>query len=309
MANILEVQGVTRSFGSLRALNDVTWHVPTRGIHGLVGPNGAGKTTLYGIVCGFLPADSGTIRIGGKEVTTSVPPEAGIVGVLPQDGMLPEHLPVGVTLTHYGQLGGLDKKTAESEMRRVLELVGLEDAQGKKPKTLSHGMFKRVAIAQAFIGRPRLVLLDEPTAGLDPNAAREIRGLLRDLRGEGAIVVSSHNLAEVEDLCDTVAILDSGSVVRHDSMADVVGEAASIDVRLVGEPTDALKSALGALSFVTSVSYNQQTDRMRVDFDASRTVPLEACKEVVGVLCATQSAFIELQVGSSLEDRFLEETA
>ncbi len=309
MLNILEVEGVSRSFGSLRALNDVSWSVPKRGIHGLVGPNGAGKTTLYGIVCGFLAADEGRVRVGNATISTSSPPVAGAVGVLPQDGMLPEHLPVGATLIHYGELGGLDKKTAEGEARRVLGLVGLEDAFSKKPKTLSHGMFKRVAIAQAFIGRPPLVLLDEPTAGLDPHAAREIRSLLRGLRGEGSIVVSSHNLAEVEDLCDSVAILDAGKVVRHDSMSDVVGEAASIDVRLVGAPTEALESALGALHFVTGVSFNQDTDRLRIEFDASRTEALDASHGVVGVLCETRSAFQELQVGSSLEDRFLEETS
>lgn len=309
MANILEVQGITRNFGALRALNDVTWHVPKHGIHGLVGPNGAGKTTLYGIVCGFLGADAGTVQISGRQVSTSVPPAEGAVGVLPQDGALPEYLPVGVTLTHYGQLGGLDQKTSEAEARRVLGLVGLSDAYGKKPKTLSHGMFKRVAIAQAFIGRPRLVLLDEPTAGLDPHAAREIRTLLRDLKGDGAIVVSSHNLGEIEDLCDTVAILDEGSVVRHDSMADVVGEAASIDIRLVEPPSQGLQTALGGLSFVTRVGYHPQVDRLRVEFDAARTESLQACHEVIGVLRETRAVFIELQVGTSLEDRFLEETS
>lgn len=309
MANILEVQGISRSFGSLRALNDVTWHVPRHGIHGLVGPNGAGKTTLYGIICGFLTADAGTVRISDRPVSTSTPPAAGAVGVLPQDGMMPEYLPVGVTLRHYGQLGGLDKTTSEAEARRVLGLVGLSDAYDKKPKTLSHGMFKRVAIAQAFIGRPRLVLLDEPTAGLDPHAAREIRGLLRNLKGDGSIVVSSHNLAEIEDLCDTVAILDAGCVVRHDSMADVVGDAASIDIRLVDDSSRELESALRRLSFVTDVTYQQEVDRLRIQFDARRAEPLEACREVVGVLCETRSAFIEIQVGSSLEDRFLEETS
>ena len=120
---------------------------------------------------------------------------------------------------------------------------------------------------------------------------------------------TSHNLAEVEDLCDSVAILDCGKVVRHDSMSDVVGEAASIDVRLVGAPTETLESALRALHFVTGVSFNQDTDRLRIDFDAARTEALDASHDVVGVLCETRSAFQELQVGSSLEDRFLEETS
>ena len=170
-------------------------------------------------------------------------------------------------------------------------------------------MFKRVAIAQAFLGKPELVLLDEPTAGLDPQSSREIRALLRGLRGERSIVVSSHNLSEVEDLCDTVAILDSGRVVRHDTVAEVVGQAASIDVRLVAPPSEALMAAIAGLSFVTGVVHDDAVDRLRVDFDASRVQPVVAARDLVQVLAETGANFIELQIGSSLEDRFLEETS
>jgi ABC-2 type transport system ATP-binding protein len=309
MASVLTVQEVTRSFGSLRALDGVDWQVPDRGIHGLVGPNGAGKTTLYGVICGFLSADSGAISLAGQAVTTTAPPGLGVVGMLPQDGRMPEHLAVGMTLNHYGRLLGMTRTEARGETERVLDLVGLGDAFTKKPKTLSHGMFKRVAIAQAFLGKPELVLLDEPTAGLDPQSSREIRALLRGLRGERSIVVSSHNLSEVEDLCDTVAILDAGRVVRHDTVAEVVGEAASIDVRLVAPPSEALTAAIRGLSFVTSVVHDDAVDRLRVDFDTSRVQPVVAARDLVQVLAETGTNFIELQIGSSLEDRFLEETS
>ena len=104
MGSILTVKGVSRSFGALQALSDVSWSVPNRGIHGLVGPNGAGKTTLYGIVCGFLQADTGSVVVNGRAVSTATPPPPGTVGILPQDGMLPDYLPVGTTLAHYGCL-------------------------------------------------------------------------------------------------------------------------------------------------------------------------------------------------------------
>jgi ABC-type multidrug transport system ATPase subunit len=166
-----------------------------------------------------------------------------------------------------------------------------------------------VAIAQAFLGEPALVLLDEPTAGLDPQSSREIRALLRGLRGERSIVVSSHNLSEIEDLCDTVAILGAGRVVRHDTMAEVVGQAASIVVRLVAPPSEALTDAIADLPFVTGVTHDEAVDRLRVDFDASRVQPVVAARDVVSVLAEMRADFIELQIGSSLEDRFLEETS
>ena len=166
--HVLKVHEVSKSFGGTRALDGVSWQVPGRGVHGLVGPNGAGKTTLYGVVCGFLRADAGEVLLGGETVSTIHAPPPGLVGLLPQDAMMPVSLPVGTTLAYSGRLLGLTRVKARAEAARVLGLVGLGDASNKKPKTLSHGMYKRVAIAQAFMNQPRLVLLDEPTAGLDP---------------------------------------------------------------------------------------------------------------------------------------------
>ena len=169
-------------------------------------------------------------------------------------------------------------------------------------------MKPRVAIAQAFMNQPRLVLLDEPTAGLDPSAAREIRTLIRELRSEAAIVVSSHNLSEIEDLCETVTILDGGRVARHDVMADLVGRAASVDLRLVAAPDPALREAVAQLHYVTAVSVDAAFDRLRVEFDSDRIAPLQVARDLLEILAHQDLALIELQIGASLEDRFLEET-
>ena len=304
----LRVTGVSKSYGTLKALVDVDWQVPAAGIHGLVGPNGAGKTTLFSIACGFLPADRGSVAIHGQAVSPAQPPRPGGLGILPQDAMLPERQNIGPTLRHYGQLAGLAAMEAEEEMRRVLKLVGLADVAGRRPGTLSHGMFKRVGIAQALIGSPPLVLLDEPTAGLDPNVARDIRSLLREIRTEGAIVVSSHNLAEIEDLCSGVTILNEGRVVRQDSVAALVGEAEEVSFRLTGEPELGLIEAIRAVDVVSEVRWDPTTDRLRVRVRADGGGAAAATAPLVQAFHDQGCQFLDMHVGARLEDRFAEET-
>jgi ABC-2 type transport system ATP-binding protein len=169
-------------------------------------------------------------------------------------------------------------------------------------------MHKRVGIAQAFIGAPRVVILDEPTAGLDPHAAREIRALLRKIQGERTVIVSSHNLGEIEDLCHEVAILDGGRLVRQDTIAGVLGGAELIVFRLGRAPTEGDLALLRALPFVRDVSWSTDDDRLRVGFDATKQAPGPAARDIVSALVDAQVPFVEMQIGKSLEERFLEET-
>jgi ABC-type multidrug transport system ATPase subunit len=180
------------------------------------------------------------VRVAGATtVDTAHPPPPGTVGLLPQDATFRAHMPMGRQLTHYAELAGMSRAAAESDARAALQRVGLAGSWGTRPRSLSHGMGKRVAIAQAILGDPRLVILDEPTAGLDPHAARELKAVLRVLREGRTIIVSSHNLAEIEDLCHEVAILHRGQVVRHDSVSGLVGSAAELGLRLALPPTQA----------------------------------------------------------------------
>jgi ABC-2 type transport system ATP-binding protein len=305
---VLRVSNLSKSYGSIHALRGMNLSVARGQIFGVVGPNGAGKTTLFSIVSGFLPTDSGEVEIDGKRQEHGAPPPAGALSILPQDALFLADLTLGIQLAHYGELQGLTRKQARDEARRVLELVGLAEVHDRKAKTLSHGMHKRVGIAQAFIGTPRVVILDEPTAGLDPHAAREIRALLRKIQGERTVIVSSHNLGEIEDLCHEVAILDGGRLVRQDTIAGVLGGAELIVFRLGRAPTEGDLAVLRALPFVRDVSWSTDDDRLRVDFDASRQAPGPAARDIVSALVDAQVPFVEMQIGKSLEERFLEET-
>ncbi|MGB1277837.1 MAG: ABC transporter ATP-binding protein, partial [Nannocystaceae bacterium] len=277
-------------------------------LFGVVGPNGAGKTTLFSVISGFLPADSGVVEIAGQRLAKGQPPPKGKLAILPQDALFIAGLNLGLQLRHYGELQGLNRQRAREEARRVLALVGLEEVHDRKARTLSHGMHKRVGIAQAFIGDPDVVILDEPTAGLDPHAAREIRALLRKIQDNRTVIVSSHNLGEVEDLCNEVAILDKGELVRQDSIEGMIGGADIVVFRLTRGIRDTELDTLRALSFVTEVTWSEDDDRLRVGFDTEKQEAGPATRDMVSALVDAGIAFVEVQVGKSLEERFLEET-
>ena len=223
----------------------------------LVGPNGAGKTTLLGILCGFVHADSGAVEVLGQ-----APGSAAVIGrlsALPQDAQLNPHRVVGAQLTHFARLRGLSRTAAARDVARVLEWVDLPQVAGARAAELSHGMRKRVAIAQALLGTPELVLLDEPTAGLDPENARQVRRIISDQSGATQFVVSSHNLDELERLCGSVVYIERGQV-REQSR---IGEASDTTYLTVGvdrqvlEPVQALLSGLpGVISVSRSAQGN-----------------------------------------------------
>ncbi|MGB1698671.1 MAG: ATP-binding cassette domain-containing protein, partial [Nannocystaceae bacterium] len=215
---------------------------------------------------------------------------------------------LGAQLEFYGRLQGFSAKEAAAERVRVLESVGLAEVARQKPGSLSHGMQKRVGIAQAFIGMPRLVILDEPTAGLDPNAARQVRGLIRELARASTVLVSSHNLSEMEDLCSEFAILHEGRIVRQDNLAGVIGGAALVIFRLGATPDDSLRAKLLALPCVTDLDWSLDSDRLRVHFDPKQLAPPKAAQAMLNVLVEAEVPFVEMQLGKSLEDRFIEET-
>ena len=304
----LRVTGLSKSYGRLQALRGMNLEVAPGQIFGVVGPNGAGKTTLFSVVSGFLPADSGEVEIEGKRLRRGAPPPKGSLSILPQDAGFIADLNLGMQLVHYGELQGLSGAKARDEARRVLQIVGLPELYDRKAKTLSHGMHKRVGIAQAFIGEPSVVILDEPTAGLDTHAAREIRALLRKIQGRRTVIVSSHNLGEVEDLCNEVAILDGGVLVRQDSITGVIGGAQLVVFRLARPPTDADLAGLRGLAFVNAVDWSTDDERLRVGFNADRHQAGPAARDMVGALVDAGVPFLEMKLGKSLEDRFLEET-
>ena len=191
--------GLTKRFGSKTAVDGVSLTVPAGAVFGLVGPNGAGKTTTFSILAGYIRPSAGTVEVLGF-VPTAVDSLRARVGVLPQDALLPARDTVGEFLVHMAELQDLPRDKALSAARESLDSVAGADWWNQRCGSLSHGMAKRVALAQAFLGEPEVVLLDEPTAGLDPRVAFEMRQLVKAKKGRRSIVISSHNLHELEEI-------------------------------------------------------------------------------------------------------------
>jgi len=223
----LVLEGVVKRYGTLRktlALDGVSFQVPRGSVCGLIGPNGAGKTTVFASICGQLRLDAGRIDIlGGGPF--DVERLKGRIGLLPQDAELGlSHTPQEL-LVHLGRLQGLGLADAREQAVRGLHDVDLADRAENRIGTLSHGMRRRLAIATALLGHPELVLLDEPMSGLDPAQVRTLRQLVVAQRGRRTMVISSHNLAELEQVCDHVVLIDRGRCTLAGPIAEVTGRA------------------------------------------------------------------------------------
>lgn len=216
--NVIECQGLTKRYGSTLALDNVTLSLPAGEPIALIGPNGAGKTTFLSLLCGYVRASKGSVNILGE--TPGAQALSGKLAALPQDALMDPRLSVGRQLRFYAQLQGMSRKDARLEVERVLEQVDLASSINTKPADLSHGMRKRIAIAQALLGSPQLVLLDEPTAGIDPPNAKLIRDLIREQSSNTTFVVSSHNLDELERLCGSVVYLEKGRLISVGPVSD-----------------------------------------------------------------------------------------
>ncbi len=230
-AAALTLEGVERRFGRAKALDGVSFVVPTGSLCALVGENGAGKTTTLSILGGFLNADAGRVDVLGLG-PYAVATHRGRVGILPQDAELPGESTPAELLYAWARLQGLTAAAARRARDECLDAVLLADRADARVGTLSHGMRRRLAVASALVGEPELSLLDEPTAGLDPAQARHLREVLAARRGRATVLVSSHNLPELESLCDHVVILERGRCVRADPMDVVTGRNRDVRVRL-----------------------------------------------------------------------------
>ena len=216
------VHDVSRSFGTVQALRGVSLEVPAHSIYGVLGPNGAGKTTLFSILTGFILPNGGTVEVLGTSKLETI---RGRLSILPQDALFQSNIPIIDQLSFFLTLMGWPRSDAEQEVLRVLELVRLDDVVFREAATLSHGMYKRLALAQAFLGRPEVIILDEPTAGLDWKSAEGVREAIRRLQQDATVLVSSHDLEEMHELCDHVAILDKGALVAAGPVESVTGGA------------------------------------------------------------------------------------
>ena len=218
---MIEVEGLTKYYGRLAAINDVNFRVEQGEIVGFLGPNGAGKTTTMRILTCFTPAHKGNARILGMDVRLDAAAIRSKVGYLPENVPLYGWMRVQSYLRFVARAKGIASSEIENEITSVAQAAGAEPVMGKLIRTLSKGYKQRVGLAQALVGDPPILILDEPTIGLDPKQIREIRELIKSFARNRTVILSTHILPEVSQVCDRVIIINKGTIIAEDTPSNL----------------------------------------------------------------------------------------
>jgi ABC-2 type transport system ATP-binding protein len=254
---MLQIRNLVKRFGDKEAVGGVSFAVGAGEAFGLLGPNGAGKSTIIAIMCGLLKPSSGDVLVGGIDLQSDPKAAKRLMGVVPQDIALYPALSARENLRFWGLLYGLGGKALESRVAEVLEIVDLADRQKDRIATFSGGMKRRINIAAALLHQPQILIMDEPTVGIDPQSRNHILETVKRLNTERAmtIVYTSHYMEEVAYLCQRLAIIDHGRVISMGSLEEIrrlIGNETLIRLR-VEEPEESLIAAVSAIPGVSRV--------------------------------------------------------
>ena len=245
---MIEVKGLSKSYGAVPALRDVTFRVKKGEILGFLGPNGAGKTTTMRILTCFLPASAGTATVAGYDVWEEPLEVKQRIGYLPENVPLYTDMPVETYLSFVAEVKGVAVKGRGKKIKEVMKQCGLTDVARRYIGNLSKGYRQRVGIAQALVGNPQVLILDEPTIGLDPKQIVEIRQMIKGLAGAKTVILSTHILPEVAMTCDRVVIINEGRVIAEDKPENLIAQrqgAFRISVQVAGPKKEVMASIKG----------------------------------------------------------------
>lgn len=240
---MIEVSHLTKQYGNHLAVDDVSFTVADGQICGLLGPNGAGKSTIMNILTGYLSATSGQVTVAGHPLPEEADAAKACVGYLPEQPPLYPEMTVQEYLAFAAELKGVKKAERKEQVCRAARRTGLETVLPRLIRSLSKGYKQRVGIAQALLGSPRLIILDEPTVGLDPAQVIEIRKLIRELGRAHTVILSSHILSEVQAVCQQILILSKGHLAAAGSLEELTSDGKSLEEVFLeltdGEPEEA----------------------------------------------------------------------
>jgi len=303
------VKSITKTYGPQKALDELSFEVKTGEILGFLGPNGAGKTTTMKAITCYITPDAGDILVGGHSVLQSPDDVKQNIGYLPENNPLYLDMPVLDYLSFIGELQGVEKALLEGRLNEMVRICGLNDEKHKKIGELSKGYRQRVGLAQALIHDPQVLILDEPTTGLDPNQIIEIRELIKEIGKAKTVILSSHILAEVEATCDRVLIINKGKIVANGTPEALRNQAQGKEMLKVcikgGEKNDIYK-ALRDLPETDIVSFSELNNSL---FEVESQPDQSSCQAIFN-LCVSKGWYLTqlTPVEKNLEDVFRELT-
>ena len=304
---MIEVQNLTKHYGPLTAIRDVSFAVAPGEIVGFLGPNGAGKSTTMRILACFMPASTGSARVAGFDVFRESMEVRKRIGYLPESVPLYTDMRVAPYLDFVAEVKGVPRATRKKRVADVMDRCLIADVQNRLIRNLSKGYRQRVGLAQAIVSDPHVLILDEPTIGLDPQQIAEIRSLIKSLAGEHTVILSTHILPEVSMVCSGVVIINRGSIVAQgpiDRLVEQFFPTSRVEVELVAPPPavqDAVRGIAGVVR-VQEMAASNGTARFVVESARGRDVR----GEIFQLAAAQRWGLLELrQVGMTLEEVFM----
>lgn len=301
---MIQVEHLTKRYGDLIAVNDISFSLQEGDIVGFLGPNGAGKTTTMRMITGCLAADSGKVTVGKYDIIRDPKEAKKLIGYLPEHPPLYDEMTVGAYLDYVADLKDVPGSVKRTAKDMAIQECGLERVYGRVIKHLSKGYRQRVGIAQAIINDPEILILDEPTIGLDPEQVREIRELIKGLTGRRTVILSTHIIYEVAMICQKVIIINEGRIAASgtlDSLTSRIGNKAMISLKLREDKRD-IQEMLSSISGVTGV--RREGVRYLVEYQADKMEII--CEEISRIVRENSLTILELRPERmSLEDIFV----
>lgn len=308
---MIEVSNLTKKYGDHIAVDHLSFRVEKGQIYGFLGPNGAGKSTTMNIITGYLAATEGTVTIDGKDVQKDPEEAKRAIGYLPELPPLYVDMTVREYLDFVAELKKVPKKERKQQIDEVMEMTQITDMQQRLIRNLSKGYRQRVGLAQAILGYPEVIILDEPTVGLDPKQIIEIRDLIRKLGENHTVILSSHILSEVSAVCDHIMIIAHGKLVASDSpenLQKLMSGSMELNLEVKGSVA-AVKSALQEISQIDRIEENTEAPKDIAKLKVISKENADIREQVFYVLAEAKLPILEMtHAEKSLEDIFLELT-
>lgn len=306
---MIEVKNVTKKYGSTVAVDDISFEIKEGEIVGLLGPNGAGKSTTMNMLTGFIEATSGEIIIDGYDILRKARKAKKEIGYMPEGVPLYTDLTVKEFVTYMAELKGVNKKDKKEKVQKVIEATGLSDVQNKLTRNLSRGYKQRVSMAGAIVGEPKVIILDEPTVGLDPKQVTEIRALIKELGKTHTVILSSHILSEVSQICNRVIIINKGQIVAIDTPENlekkvVKGNPIYVTVEDPEDKMDTIKEKLEKVKEIKLVTKNEdKTKKYIITTENDEDIR----KEIFEIFAKEGITIFEMKkADATLEDAFMQ---
>ena len=306
---MIEVKNLVKKYGDHTAVDHLSFTVEKGQIYGFLGPNGAGKSTTMNIMTGYLGATDGEVLINGHDILKEPEAAKKSIGYLPELPPLYMDMTVMEYLKFSTELKKIKKEDREAEIEKALKLVKLADVQDRLIKNLSKGYKQRVGLAQAILGFPEIIILDEPTVGLDPKQIIEIRELIRELAKEHTVILSSHILAEIREVCDYIMIISKGKLVASDTpehLEELMNGSDTIHIETRAEE-ETVREILSALKDIEDVTYTQENEILKAEVKTKERKDIR--EAIFSAFAEAQCPLLTLQKTTvSLEEVFLELT-